>query len=574
MVTSHVGFESKTLVPTALVPGHCLPFYLCLTDGEIQINSGLLFSAESSYTLEITIQDSHGNTDGPNYFLLTISNINNDASFINLPLSVPLEIMENTPVDTTLYTILYSDRDLTDTKIYTATYSDDRLSRLFDLNPSTGIITTAFNEIDYEAFTNPSTYTMTIALGDTKSNITETIDIKFINQNEAPRFLKDYFTITVAEGDDGFQLSDGTMFTNNVVDEDKDEPLNAETHTYSLDCESGTQTHRFYLNPVTAELTFKGPFDLDTGNTPDAVECVVTVTDKYGLTDTADIYIHVTNVNEFSPEFSQTSYTTYVQPNTLVGTSILSVSADDLDASLDTDSEFYYTLDQSTLPGGTEYFHIDQKGRIYLVEDLTTFSGVTLNFTAIVTNPGTPIMNGTATVEVIIPSGTTTTTTSATTDRDTGFYEDSWNMVWLILVLGGIIIILLAVTVVMFQTMRLNIIHIWCRNCCKKIFSRKPKLEPKRGFGDGGYDLTSFGHQHKYTDDDDIDGWIRRQGGIKDSKVKLSGYQRFGNASEQGFQKSYKEPVYELFRVPTPPQNQDRLDKTAPKITWKRGIKF
>ena len=67
---------------------------------------------------------------------LTFTDINNDASFINLPLSVPLEIMENTPVDTTLYTILYSDRDITDTKIYTATYSDDKLSRLFDLNPS------------------------------------------------------------------------------------------------------------------------------------------------------------------------------------------------------------------------------------------------------------------------------------------------------------------------------------------------------------------------------------------------------------------------------------------------------
>ena len=64
-----------------------------------------------------------------------------------------------------------------------------------------GVLTTAFNEIDYEAFTNPSTYTMTIALGDTKSDITETIDITFTNQNEAPRFLKDYFTITVAEGD-------------------------------------------------------------------------------------------------------------------------------------------------------------------------------------------------------------------------------------------------------------------------------------------------------------------------------------------------------------------------------------
>lgn len=64
-----------------------------------------------------------------------------------------------------------------------------------------GVLSTAFNEIDYEDpdFTNPATYTLTIALGDTKSDITETIDISFTNQNEPPRFTKDYFDITVTE---------------------------------------------------------------------------------------------------------------------------------------------------------------------------------------------------------------------------------------------------------------------------------------------------------------------------------------------------------------------------------------
>ena len=140
-----------------------------------------------------------------------------------------------------------------------------------------------------------------------------------------------------------------------------------------------------------------------------------------------DIHIHVTNVNEFSPEFSQTSYTIYVQPNTLVGTSVLSVSADDLDADLDTDKEFFYTLDQSTLPGGTEYFHIDQKGRIYLVESLLAFSlGDALGtFTTVVTNPGNPVMSGTANVEVIIP-GSTTTAAGTTTDRNKGTINSSF----------------------------------------------------------------------------------------------------------------------------------------------------
>ena len=77
------------------------------------------------------------------------------------------------------------------------------------------------------------------------------------------------------------------MFTNNVYDEDTLEALNGETHTYSLDCDNGTQTQRFYLDPTTASLVFAGPFDLDTTGTPNEVSCDITVTDKYGLTDTA-----------------------------------------------------------------------------------------------------------------------------------------------------------------------------------------------------------------------------------------------------------------------------------------------
>ena len=63
------------------------------------------------------------------------------------------------------------------------------------------MLSTAFNEIDYEAFSHPTTYVLTVALGDTKSDITETINLEFVNQNEPPRFTKDYFDITVEEGD-------------------------------------------------------------------------------------------------------------------------------------------------------------------------------------------------------------------------------------------------------------------------------------------------------------------------------------------------------------------------------------
>lgn len=105
---------------------------------------------------------------------------------------------------------------------------------------------------------------------------------------------------TLSDHQDGFQLTDGTMFTDSMVDEDGDED---EDHTFSLDCESGTQTHRFYLDPVNAELVFNGDYDLDTEGTPDEISCVITVSDKYGLTDTAGIRLatpHLTAI-KFQP---------------------------------------------------------------------------------------------------------------------------------------------------------------------------------------------------------------------------------------------------------------------------------
>ena len=108
-----------------------------------------------------------------------------------------------------------------------------------------------------------------------------------------------------------------------------------------------------------------------------------------------------------------------MQPDTLIGTSVLTVSADDLDADLDNDKEFYYELDQSALE--TEYFHVDQNGRVFLVASLASFSlGQSLiPFTVVVNNTSNPVKSGTATIQAVIPSSTTTAA-GTTTDRNIG----------------------------------------------------------------------------------------------------------------------------------------------------------
>ena len=105
-----------------------------------------------------------------------------------------------------------------------------------------------------------------------------------------------------------------------------------------------------------------------------------------------------------------------MQPDTLIGTSVLTVSANDLDADLDNDKEFYYTLNQSAL--GTEYFHVDQNGRVFLVASFSL--GQSHNpFIVVVNNPSDPVKSGTATIQAVIPSSTTTAA-GTTTDRNIG----------------------------------------------------------------------------------------------------------------------------------------------------------
>lgn len=527
-------------------------------NGNVYLNAFLVLPtgpAVYQYNCEITVTDTY-TVDGPNYLHISVANIDHLVTISNMPTVQPIMIEENTPVGTPIYKFEYHDVD-PDTKTWTLRYDSgaDETSRYFNLDPNTGLLSLAFSEANYEVVS--PTLSLIIVVGDKKSTTSGTVSITFINQNEAPWFREDYYATEVLENNDGTSVFPSSTFT--VSDEDV-----GDTKSFSLDCDGGTNTHRFHIDVATGEIVFRGAYDLDVEGTPSQVACVITVQDQLGLTDTANLYIHIKSNNEFTPEFTHPSYTLYLDNYSLVGTYLLTVSANDYDSSDNDDNVITYTTNNDVLA-------VDYDGAVYLAKSLASY---TTSFTVevLASNYNVMAKTGTTTITISI-AATTTTSTTTTTDREKGFSQDPWTYYWLIGVGFGIALIILAVALVCFRICRLHKIAPWCYSCCMQgvCCKKKPHRPPLRGFGDKGFDLASFGYEHNYADEDiEIDGWVGRrrekqqktlskQNLVTNENTAMYGsYDRHDN--DDGYQKG---PLHEMGRFPassTVPKAANYLD--------------
>ncbi|KAL4231643.1 bahd acyltransferase [Mactra antiquata] len=526
-----------------------------LANGNVVLRKFLTSTTNYQFDCDITATDTDGQTDVGNLHI-AILNIDH-VDITNMP-PATLQIEENTPIGSYLYTFEYDDTDTVFPDYWSITFDDNNFNRHFNLDPQTGVLTTAFSELNYEATgVAGTTYTMTLTVGDVKGTTSETLNFQIVNQNEPPWFEEDYYTLQIGEGPDGTVVTDGTVFTSTIHDEDTIVAANNEVHRYSLDCDNITTTQKFYMNEDTAEITFEGAYDLDTAGYSNEVTCTVTVTDYYGLSDTTILYIFIVNQNESTPAFTHSTYTFYLATNTPVGTFVGSITAHDYDSSDDYNDEIIYSLDQTAL--GDKLLAVDNNGGLYLMDTVLDYSHLISSsmLPAIVAqaeNAGNG-PTGVATINIVIPETTTVTTT--TTDRNEDFYEDRWSYFWLMSAIGGIALIIIALSLVLFRICRLTRVKPWCYQCWVRICCRPPPPQP-RGFGDRGYDLASFGHRHVYADEDgDIDGWLikpnKHKKNKRDKDIVEDEHARYGTPN-YGYDRTGEiraEPIYEMFRVPS-----------------------
>ncbi|XP_074026257.1 protocadherin-like wing polarity protein stan isoform X2 [Leptinotarsa decemlineata] len=206
-----------------------------------------------------------------------------------------------------------------------------------------GLITIA-QPLDYK---QEKRYILTVKAADSGGRFdTATVYINITDANNfAPVFENAPYSSSVFE--------DAAVGTTVLVVSatDNDVGLNAQI-TYSLgdDLNDMGKDSSFSVNPQTGAIVTTKLLDRETVS-----GYLLTVTAKDGgsppLSDTTDVEITVTDVNDNYPVFKQPSYSGSVPEDALVGTSVVQVSATDADVGLN--GRIHYSLSEKDLEDGS-----------------------------------------------------------------------------------------------------------------------------------------------------------------------------------------------------------------------------
>nr|XP_042909299.1 neural-cadherin [Parasteatoda tepidariorum] len=149
----------------------------------------------------------------------------------------------------------------------------------------------------------------------------------------------------------------------------------------------------FNIGPTTGVVKLAKDLDYEDLRQPKSYSLIVTATeDSGGFSTSVELTIKVTDVNDNAPRFELPDYQAHnVDEDVAVGTSILQVSASDMDQNKN--AEIEYSLDK-------EDFTIDNKGVIYSNKRLDADINNTYVLTVRATDRGDPPLTGTATVRI------------------------------------------------------------------------------------------------------------------------------------------------------------------------------
>ena len=210
----------------------------------------------------------------------------------------------------------------------------------FDIDEDTGQLMTK-TALDYET---EDTYTVTVTASDSgglSDSIDVTIMVTNVDENVAPEFDSATTTRMVAEN-----TAEGENIGTPVAATDAED----DSLTYML---GGVDMADFDIDEDTGQLMTKTALDYET---EDTYTVTVTASDSGGLSDSIDVTIMVTNVDEnVAPEFDSATTTRMVAENTAEGENIgTPVAATDADAgdmltyTLGGDDEASFDFDSAT----------------------------------------------------------------------------------------------------------------------------------------------------------------------------------------------------------------------------------
>jgi VCBS repeat-containing protein len=328
--------------------------------------------------------------NGPDSFTFQVDDGNGGTSTATVTLSVKpvndapkvdaatFTVNENAPNGTTVGTVTFTDPD--PGQAHTFAITAGNTGGAFAIDPTTGQITVANSAaLDFE--TNPS-FSLTVQVTDDGSPAlsgTAAVTIHIADTSEPP--VVNPATFTVAENSPNGTAVGTVTFTDGDT---------GQTHTFSI--LGGNTGGAFAINPSTGAITVANSAALDFETTP-AFSLTVQVTDSGSQSGTATITINVGNLNE-APLVHPATFT--LNENSPNGTAVGTVTFTDPDAG----QAHTFAITAGNTAGA---FAIDPTtGQITVANSsaLDFETNPSFSLTVQVTDDGSPVLSGTATVTI------------------------------------------------------------------------------------------------------------------------------------------------------------------------------
>ncbi|XP_021699917.1 protocadherin-like wing polarity protein stan isoform X3 [Aedes aegypti] len=321
--------------------------------------------------------------------VVTIQDVNdNDPTFS--PKYYEATIAEDQPPGTPVTTVTATDPDEDSRLHYEITAGNTRGRFSITSQNGRGLITIA-QPLDYK---QERRFALTITATDSGQRTdTAIVNINITDANNfAPVFENAPYTASVFE--------DAPVGTTVLVvfATDSDVGVNAQI-TYLLNDESVNglgSNEPFSINPQTGAIITNAPLDRETMS-----GYLLTVTAKDGgnpsLSDTTDVEISVTDVNDNAPQFKVPLYQATIAEDALIGTSVVQIAATDIDMGLN--GRIKYTLSSKDIEDGS--FVVDPtSGVIRTNKGLDRESIAIYHLEAIASDKGTPTLSSTVEVQI------------------------------------------------------------------------------------------------------------------------------------------------------------------------------
>lgn len=218
----------------------------------------------------------------------------------------------------------------------------------------------------------------------------EVVVVVVDDNDNTPAFDNATYRFSLVEG------SPATDFTELLYATDADSGRNADLIYWIEGSTSG-----FMIEPLTGLLTTSQSFDreqliADTGT--DVVTLVVVAGDTGQVSRQSRVIVDITvyDLNDNAPFFDRNVYSVFVPENTTVNSTVVLVTAQDMDAGLN-GTVFYYMRDD------VEQFTVEETtGRVLLSKQFDVSRSPFYEFVVVASDRGTPALTGTTTVRVTV----------------------------------------------------------------------------------------------------------------------------------------------------------------------------